>query len=96
MPADPGVIISYPVSPTDASPLVLGPGARLRSGTVLYDGTTIAQCLQTGRGMVVQEARAACGEHPGAASPGSVGAAAQDVTGAGAACLESACFDQFH
>ena len=41
--ADPGVIIGYPVSPTEASPLVLGPGARLRSGTVLYDGTTVGK-----------------------------------------------------
>ena len=50
MAADPGVIIGYRMSPSDASPLVLGPGARLRSGTVLYDGTTIGQCLQTGHG----------------------------------------------
>jgi acetyltransferase-like isoleucine patch superfamily enzyme len=54
--ADPGVIIGYPVSRTDVGPLVLGPGARLRSGTVLYDGTTIGRCLQTGHGVVVREA----------------------------------------
>lgn len=54
--ADPDVIIGYPVARIDVSPLVLGPGARLRSGTVLYDGTTIGRCLQTGHGVVVREA----------------------------------------
>ncbi len=54
--ADPGVIVGYPVSRADAGPLVLGPGATLRSGTVLYDGTTIGRCLQTGHGVVVREA----------------------------------------
>ena len=54
--ADPDVIIGYPVSRTDVDPLVLGAGARLRSGTVLYDGTTIGRCLQTGHGVVVREA----------------------------------------
>lgn len=54
--ADPGVLIGYPVTRSDMDPLVLGPGARLRSGTVLYDGTTIGRCLQTGHGVVVREA----------------------------------------
>jgi acetyltransferase-like isoleucine patch superfamily enzyme len=53
--ADPGVLTGYPVSRADAGPLVLGPGARLRSGTVLYDGTTIGRGLQTGHGVVVRE-----------------------------------------
>lgn len=53
--ADQGVFIGYPVTRTDAGPLVLGPGARLRSGTVLYDGTTIGRCLQTGHGVVIRE-----------------------------------------
>jgi acetyltransferase-like isoleucine patch superfamily enzyme len=56
MAADPDVVIGYPVSRTDAGPLVLGPGARLRSGTVLYNGTTIGRRLQTGHGVVVREA----------------------------------------
>ena len=55
MTADPGVLVGYPVSRTGAGPLVLGPGARLRSGTVLYDGTTIGRCLQTGHGVVIRE-----------------------------------------
>ena len=54
--ADPGVIIGYPVSRADVGPLVLGPGATLRSGTVLYDGTTIGRGLQTGHGVIVREA----------------------------------------
>jgi len=53
--ADPDVIIGYPVSRAGVEPLVLGPGARLRSGTVLYDGTVIGRCLQTGHGVVVRE-----------------------------------------
>jgi acetyltransferase-like isoleucine patch superfamily enzyme len=54
--ADPDVRIGYPVTQGSAEPLVLGPGARLRSGTVLYDGTTIGRCLQTGHGVVIREA----------------------------------------
>jgi acetyltransferase-like isoleucine patch superfamily enzyme len=54
--ADSDVIIGYPVSRAKVDPLVLGPGARLRSGTVLYDGTTIGRGLQTGHGVVVREA----------------------------------------
>jgi acetyltransferase-like isoleucine patch superfamily enzyme len=53
--ADEGVIIGYPVSRGGGSPLILGADARLRSGTVLYDGTTIGQGLQTGHGVVVRE-----------------------------------------
>src|SRR3984885_15620141 len=54
--ADPNVRIGYPVTRADVGPLVLGPAARLRSGTVLYDGTTIGRCLQTGHGVVIREA----------------------------------------
>ena len=53
--ADESVIIGYPVSRGGDSPLTLGSDARLRSGTVLYDGTTIGQGLQTGHGVVVRE-----------------------------------------
>lgn len=55
MMADRGVLVGYPVSRADAEPLVLGAGARLRSGTVLYDGSTIGRCLQTGHGVVIRE-----------------------------------------
>ena len=53
--ADQGVIIGYPVARTSAAPLVLGVGATLRSGTVLYDGSTIGLRLQTGHGVVIRE-----------------------------------------
>jgi acetyltransferase-like isoleucine patch superfamily enzyme len=54
--ADRDVLIGYPVSRVDTDPLILGPGARLRSGTVIYDGTTIGRSLQTGHGVVIREA----------------------------------------
>jgi acetyltransferase-like isoleucine patch superfamily enzyme len=52
---DQGVIVGYPVSRASAEPLVLGAGARLRSGTILYDGSTIGLRLQTGHGVVIRE-----------------------------------------
>ncbi len=53
--ADPGVIAGYPVSRGQGQALILGAGARLRSGTVLYDGARIGRGLQTGHGVVVRE-----------------------------------------
>jgi len=53
--ADDGVIVGYPVSRPGAEPLELGPGARLRSGTVLYDGSRIGPGLETGHGVVIRE-----------------------------------------
>jgi acetyltransferase-like isoleucine patch superfamily enzyme len=53
--ADEGVAIGYPASREHADPLVLGEGARLRSGTVLYDGSAIGRHLQTGHGVVIRE-----------------------------------------
>ena len=55
MTIDPGVLTGYPVQRGHAGSLVLGAGARLRSGTVLYDGTTIGLRLQTGHGVVIRE-----------------------------------------
>ncbi|HET7015789.1 MAG TPA: acyltransferase [Streptosporangiaceae bacterium] len=55
---DDGVIVGYPVSRAGgagAASLVLGAGARLRSGTTLYDGSVIGTGLQTGHGVVVRE-----------------------------------------
>jgi acetyltransferase-like isoleucine patch superfamily enzyme len=53
--ADQGVLVGYPVARASAEPLALGAGARLRSGTVLYDGSTIGLRLQTGHGVVIRE-----------------------------------------
>ncbi|MEU4238602.1 acyltransferase [Actinoplanes sp. NPDC026619] len=55
MNADHGVIVGYPVSRAGSHELVLGEGARLRSGTVLYDGSRIGPGLQTGHGVVIRE-----------------------------------------
>jgi len=52
--ADEGVVIGYPAA-RGGDRLVLGPGARLRSGTTLYDGSTIGAGLETGHGVVVRE-----------------------------------------
>jgi acetyltransferase-like isoleucine patch superfamily enzyme len=53
--ADDGVVIGYPVSRGNGGRLVLGAGARLRSGTTLYDGTVIGSGLETGHGVVIRE-----------------------------------------
>jgi acetyltransferase-like isoleucine patch superfamily enzyme len=53
--ADPGVTVGYPASRGRGGPLRLGDGARLRSGTVLYDASDIGARLQTGHGVVVRE-----------------------------------------
>jgi acetyltransferase-like isoleucine patch superfamily enzyme len=55
MVADQGVLVGYPASRTGTYPLVIGTGARLRSGTVLYDGTTVGGRLETGHGVVIRE-----------------------------------------
>lgn len=54
-PVDPGVIVGYVVERADVSPVLLGEGARLRSGTVIYDGSTIGLRLQTGHHVVIRE-----------------------------------------
>lgn len=55
MQADHGVLVGYPVSHGHAVPLILGSGATLRSGSVLYDGSRIGRRLQTGHGVVIRE-----------------------------------------
>jgi acetyltransferase-like isoleucine patch superfamily enzyme len=52
---DAGVTVGYPVAQHPGRPLQLGPGARLRSGTVLYDASRIGARLATGHGVVVRE-----------------------------------------
>jgi acetyltransferase-like isoleucine patch superfamily enzyme len=49
------VQVGYDSARVARSPLVLGDGARLRSGTVLYHGSTIGARLQTGHHVVVRE-----------------------------------------
>jgi acetyltransferase-like isoleucine patch superfamily enzyme len=52
---DEGVITGYQPSHSHGGPLILGQGARLRSGTVIYDGTVIGTGLETGHGVVIRE-----------------------------------------
>ena len=52
----PGVIVGYKTGrPIADHRLVLGPGAVLRSGTVIYGGSTIGAGLETGHNVVVRE-----------------------------------------
>ncbi len=53
--ADADVILGYPPARPVAEPLVLGPHARLRSGTVLYRGSSIGAQFETGHHVVVRE-----------------------------------------
>jgi len=53
---DDGVLIGYPTGRKIAVPrTVIGPGARLRSGTIIYAGSTIGRNLETGHGTIIRE-----------------------------------------
>ena len=52
---DAGVIVGYSAERVAAVALSIGLGARLRSGTVIYDGSRIGDRLQTGHGVVIRE-----------------------------------------
>ncbi len=53
--ADPDVLLGYLPSRPVPERLVLGPDARLRSGTVLYRGSSIGARFETGHHVVVRE-----------------------------------------
>jgi acetyltransferase-like isoleucine patch superfamily enzyme len=53
--ADPDVIVGYPPARPTSEPLVLGRNARLRSGTVLYRGSSIGARFETGHHVVIRE-----------------------------------------
>jgi acetyltransferase-like isoleucine patch superfamily enzyme len=53
--ADPDVTLGYPPARPGPGRLVLGPDARLRSGTVLYRGSSIGARLETGHHVVIRE-----------------------------------------
>jgi acetyltransferase-like isoleucine patch superfamily enzyme len=59
---DTGAIVGYPVHRRPGHPLHLGTGARIRSGTVLYDASRIGRGFETGHGVVVRE-DCVIGEH---------------------------------
>lgn len=53
---DPAVLVGYrPGRRVDDLTLRVGPGARLRSGTVIYAGSKIGASLQTGHNVVIRE-----------------------------------------
>ena len=52
---DPGVVVGYPPGRGVGEPLRLGAAPRLRSGTVLYDGSRIGDRLETGHHVVIRE-----------------------------------------
>src|SRR4051812_15382462 len=52
---DAGVRLGYPASRRPGQHLELAGGARLRSGTVLYDASRIGASFETGHGVVVRE-----------------------------------------
>lgn len=53
---DEGVLLGYPTGRgIPDRRLVIGPGARLRSGTVLYEGSIIGADFQTGHNVIVRE-----------------------------------------
>jgi acetyltransferase-like isoleucine patch superfamily enzyme len=52
---DDDVLLGYPGSRQSDPRLVLGPGARIRSGTVLYAGSRIGRGFETGHHVVVRE-----------------------------------------
>jgi acetyltransferase-like isoleucine patch superfamily enzyme len=54
--ADPGVLVGYRPGRTPKDPrLILGPGAKLRAGTIIYGGSIIGARLETGHHVVVRE-----------------------------------------
>jgi acetyltransferase-like isoleucine patch superfamily enzyme len=53
--ADPDVLLAYLSARDGSTTLVLGAGARLRSGTVLYAGTRIGDRFTTGHHVIVRE-----------------------------------------
>ncbi|MGY1745242.1 acyltransferase [Blastococcus sp. SYSU D00695] len=53
--ADPDVIIGYPAARPVCERLAIGPDARLRSGTVVYQSSTIGARFETGHHVVIRE-----------------------------------------
>lgn len=52
---DPNVTLAYPPGRGTSMRLVMGEGATIRSGTVIYAGTTIGRRFETGHNAVVRE-----------------------------------------
>jgi acetyltransferase-like isoleucine patch superfamily enzyme len=52
---DESVLIGYPSSRCTPALLSIGPDARLRSGTVVYAGSTLGRRLETGHNVIIRE-----------------------------------------
>ncbi|MEM7274407.1 MAG: N-acetyltransferase [Actinomycetota bacterium] len=52
---DDGSLIGYPAERGRPGPLLLGPGARIRSNTILYSGSVIGDRFTTGHNVIVRE-----------------------------------------
>lgn len=52
---DDGVVLAYPADRPAGTDVVIGAGARLRRGTVIYQGTVIGSAFQTGHNVVIRE-----------------------------------------
>ena len=52
---DDGAILGYSASRSAPCSLVLGPGSRLRTGTVIYSGSVIGVGFETGHNVIVRE-----------------------------------------
>jgi acetyltransferase-like isoleucine patch superfamily enzyme len=52
---DAGVILGYPARNSNEQLLIIGPHARVRSGTIVYSGTCIDSNLETGHNVVIRE-----------------------------------------
>jgi acetyltransferase-like isoleucine patch superfamily enzyme len=53
---DEGVILNYKSARVTDVMLNIGPGARVRSGTIIYSGSRIGRDLETGHNVVIREA----------------------------------------
>jgi len=52
---DDGVTLGYPTDRCDDHILTIGPGARIRCGTIIYSGSCIGRNLETGHNTVIRE-----------------------------------------
>jgi acetyltransferase-like isoleucine patch superfamily enzyme len=52
---DAGVILGYPAGRGNGEVLIVGPCAHIRSGTVIYRGSTIGCNLETGHNVIIRE-----------------------------------------
>ena len=52
---DDGVTLGYPPARGENHLLIIGPGAHIRSGTIIYSGSCIGRNLETGHNVVIRE-----------------------------------------